>query len=77
MSEAKLVEFGFSVQETMLKVCPDLRAPFSTEPPAEAVHCPGQCVVSTQSKLVMLAKTDEETFNQAAHVQEKQVVVYK
>ncbi|CDJ37889.1 EF hand domain-containing protein, putative [Eimeria tenella] len=77
LSEAKLVEFGFSVQETMLKVCPDLRAPFSTEPPAEAVHCPGQCVVSTQSKLVMLAKTDEETFNQAAHVQEKQVVVYK
>lgn len=61
----------------MLKVCPDLRPPFSTEPYAEAVHCPGQCVVSTQSKLVMLAKADEDNFAQASHVQEKQVVVYK
>ncbi|XP_026190324.1 LOW QUALITY PROTEIN: uncharacterized protein LOC113146614 [Cyclospora cayetanensis] len=77
VSEAKLVEAGFSVQEIMLKICPDLRPPFATEPYAEAVHCPGQCVVSTQSKLVMLAKTDEEKGVQASNMQEKQVVVYK
>ncbi|KAL8450967.1 hypothetical protein Emag_002969 [Eimeria magna] len=77
VSEAKLVEAGYSVQELMLKVCPDLRPAFSTEPYAEAVHCPGQCMVSTQSKLVMLAKTDEENSPQATHLQEKQVVVYK
>lgn len=77
MSEGKLAEFGFSVQEQMLKVCPDLRPPLSTEPHAEAVHCPGQCVVSTQSKLVMLVKTDEENTLQPTEDQEKQVVVYK
>lgn len=77
VSEAKLVESGYSVQEIMLKVCPDLRPAFSTEPCAEAVHCPGQCIVSTQSKLVMLAKVDEENSSQSSHMQEKQVVVYK
>ncbi|KAL8270368.1 hypothetical protein Esti_005692 [Eimeria stiedai] len=44
VSEAKLVEAGYSVQELMLKVCPDLRPAFLTEPYAEAVHCPGQCM---------------------------------
>ena len=71
------MEFGLSVQETMLKICPDLRTSFSTEPPVDAVHCPGQCIISTQSRLVLLGKGDEENLGQAASLKEKQVVVYK
>lgn len=78
MSEAALHKYGFDVREHMLKICQDLRPPLGTEPQtAAAVHCPGQCLISTQSKMVMLERNDAEGHNSAATAEEKQVVVYK
>ncbi|PFH34767.1 EF hand domain-containing protein [Besnoitia besnoiti] len=77
MSEAALHRHGFDVREHMLKICEDLRAPLCTEAQrAEAVHCPGQCLISTQSKLVMLDRASDDVHGAAA-AEEKQVVVYK
>ncbi|PHJ22833.1 ef hand domain-containing protein [Cystoisospora suis] len=78
MSEAALHKYGFDVREHMLKICQDLRPPLGTEPQtAAAVHCPGQCLISTQSKMVMLERADGEAHNSSATTEEKQVVVYK
>ncbi|KYK64418.1 EF hand domain-containing protein, partial [Toxoplasma gondii TgCatPRC2] len=77
MSEAALHRYGFDVREHMLKICQDLRAPLCTEPQsAEAVHCPGQCLISTQSKLVMLDRANDDFHGGSAAQEEKQVVVY-
>ncbi|KAF8821115.1 EF hand domain-containing protein [Cardiosporidium cionae] len=81
VSEGKLSQLGYSVQESSIKICPDLRSTLCVEPTAEAVHCPGQCVVSTQSKLVLLRSEARDLATPSLEIRqgdtERRVVVYK
>lgn len=40
--------------EASVKICPDLRLPLPYEAAAACIHCPGQCVTSSVSKLLRL-----------------------
>ncbi|KAF8822497.1 EF hand domain-containing protein [Cardiosporidium cionae] len=81
VSEGKLSQLGYSVQESSVKICPDLRTTLCVEPMAEAIHCPGQCVVSTQSKLVLLRSEARDLATPSLEIRqsdtERRVVVYK
>eukprot|EP01054_Gregarina_sp_Poly1_P006100 Gregarina_sp_Poly_1__6099@NODE_321_length_9533_cov_64_896260_g176_i1_p1_GENE_NODE_321_length_9533_cov_64_896260_g176_i1NODE_321_length_9533_cov_64_896260_g176_i1_p1_ORF_typecomplete_len1828_score237_78EFhand_8/PF13833_6/1_8e05EFhand_1/PF00036_32/1_6e05EFhand_5/PF13202_6/8_2e05EFhand_7/PF13499_6/0_00041EFhand_6/PF13405_6/0_0049BLOC1S3/PF15753_5/1_1BLOC1S3/PF15753_5/9_5e02_NODE_321_length_9533_cov_64_896260_g176_i124857968 len=69
VSEASLEALGVDVFTMPLKVCPDLREPLSFESyKTTMVHCPGQCIVSTTSKVLALRDTLREV---VSHVNQR------
>eukprot|EP01053_Blabericola_migrator_P010319 Blabericola_migrator_1__10318@NODE_57_length_15939_cov_84_297253_g52_i0_p1_GENE_NODE_57_length_15939_cov_84_297253_g52_i0NODE_57_length_15939_cov_84_297253_g52_i0_p1_ORF_typecomplete_len2596_score525_29EFhand_7/PF13499_6/0_0046EFhand_7/PF13499_6/0_029EFhand_8/PF13833_6/0_12EFhand_8/PF13833_6/8_4e03EFhand_8/PF13833_6/9_1e03EFhand_8/PF13833_6/0_0031EFhand_1/PF00036_32/0_011EFhand_1/PF00036_32/0_25EFhand_6/PF13405_6/0_0034EFhand_6/PF13405_6/16SPARC_Ca_bdg/PF10591_9/0_49SPARC_Ca_bdg/PF10591_9/1_8EFh len=69
VSEAALEQLGVDVHTMSLKVCPDLREPLSFEPvKTSMIHCPGQCIISTTSRVVALKDDLREVAN---HVNQK------
>eukprot|EP01054_Gregarina_sp_Poly1_P002448 Gregarina_sp_Poly_1__2447@NODE_165_length_12211_cov_32_860425_g147_i0_p1_GENE_NODE_165_length_12211_cov_32_860425_g147_i0NODE_165_length_12211_cov_32_860425_g147_i0_p1_ORF_typecomplete_len2244_score275_43EFhand_8/PF13833_6/40EFhand_8/PF13833_6/8_2e03EFhand_8/PF13833_6/0_0052EFhand_7/PF13499_6/1_2e02EFhand_7/PF13499_6/0_54EFhand_1/PF00036_32/16EFhand_1/PF00036_32/0_51EFhand_10/PF14788_6/4_6e02EFhand_10/PF14788_6/1_6e03EFhand_10/PF14788_6/0_41SPARC_Ca_bdg/PF10591_9/7_2e02SPARC_Ca_bdg/PF10591_9/1_3 len=69
ITERLLVQNGFTVSNEAIRICPDLRRPLPFEKEVPCVHTPGQCMVSSTTRLVVFRPVDAHAFrrNQLSH----------
>eukprot|EP00920_Eleutheroschizon_duboscqi_P016667 GHVT01039492.1.p2 GENE.GHVT01039492.1~~GHVT01039492.1.p2 ORF type:complete len:297 (-),score=33.98 GHVT01039492.1:672-1562(-) len=77
LSEERLRAHGLTLQARPLRICPDLRPALVFESKHKAIQCPGQGLISTQSKLVRLEEEEFASCGAQVAEAEQKVVVYK